>query len=221
MMDIMTVSHVKKYFGQGDALVKALDDVSLHVERGEFVAVTGTSGSGKTTLLHVMGGLEEPTEGKVFLEDTDMYGEEEEERTIMRREGIGFVFQSFHLIPALSVYDNIVLPLELDDELADKVWLEELVGELGISEKLSAYPEQLSGGQKQRVAIARALITKPQIVLADEPTGNLDAANRNQVLRLLQETGKKWGQTIVLITHDASVAAKADRVVRLEDGRFI
>lgn len=219
-MDILKVSHLKKQYGQGDNLVHALDDVSLSVLAGEFVAIVGSSGSGKTTLLHLMGGLDCPTSGHVFLEDTDIYELDEEERTVLRREGIGFVFQDFNLIPALPVYDNIVLPLELDDGELDEEYLECIVDMLGLRDKLTAYPEQLSGGQKQRVAIARALIMKPQLILADEPTGNLDSRNSRQVLRLMQETSKKLGQTIVMITHNEEIARMADRQIQIEDGKI-
>lgn len=218
-MELLTVTHLKKWYGQGEHEVRALDDVSLSIQSGEFVAIVGSSGSGKTTLLHLMGGLDHPTSGTVFLEDTDIYQLEEEERTVMRREGIGFVFQDFNLVPALSVFDNIVLPLELDDQELDEEYFRRVVELLGLEAKLDAYPGQLSGGQKQRVAIARALLVKPQLILADEPTGNLDSENIRQVLKLLQETSRKFDQTIVMITHNEEIAGMADRRIRIEDGK--
>ncbi len=217
---ILSVIHLKKYYGEGESLVKALDDVSFSVEEGAFVAIVGSSGSGKTTLLQLIGGLDIPTSGTVFLEDTDIYELEEEERTILRREGIGFVFQDFNLVPAISVYDNIVLPLELDDEELDQDYFKEVIHLLGLEKKLDAYPEQLSGGLKQRVAIARALITKPELILADEPTGNLDSKNSQQVLKLLQESSQKFGQTILMITHNEELAKMADVQIQIEDGKI-
>lgn len=219
-MDILSVVHLKKYYGEGDCQVKAVDDISFSVARGAFVAIVGSSGSGKTTLLQIIGGLEHPTSGTVFMEDTDIYQLDEEERTILRREGIGFVFQDFNLIPAISVYDNLVLPLELDDEEPDPQYFAEVIALLGLGEKLNAYPEQLSGGQKQRVAIARALLTKPELILADEPTGNLDSDNSEQVIRLLQESSKKFGQTILMITHNNDIAKLADVQIHIEDGKI-
>lgn len=216
---IVRGEHLKKYYGEGDSLVRALDDVSLEVYEGEFVAITGASGSGKTTLLHLLGGLDIPTAGKVWLEETDMYAEDEEERTVMRREGIGFVFQSFRLVPALTVYENIVLPMELDDAEPDREYFDCIIRFLGLDQKLPSYPQQLSGGQQQRVAIARALLMKPQLLLADEPTGNLDVANAGQVMELLQESSRQFGQTIVMITHNREIAARADRIICLEDGK--
>lgn len=217
---ILSVNHLKKYYGEGESLVKALDDVSFSVEEGAFVAIVGSSGSGKTTLLQLIGGLDIPTSGTVFLEDTDIYELEEEERTILRREGIGFVFQDFNLVPAISVYDNIILPLELDDEELDQEYFKEVIHLLGLEKKLDAYPEQLSGGLKQRVAIARALITKPELILADEPTGNLDSKNSQQVLKLLQESSQKFGQTILMITHNEELAKMADVQIQIEDGKI-
>ncbi len=217
---ILSVQHLKKYYGEGENLVRALDDVSFSVHKGEFVAIVGSSGSGKTTLLQLIGGLERPTSGSVYLEDTDIYELEEEERTILRREGIGFIFQDFNLVPALSVYDNLILPLELDDEELDQDYFGQVMELLGLGEKLNAYPEQLSGGQKQRVAIARALLTKPQLILADEPTGNLDSKNSEQVLKLLQESSQRFGQTIIMITHNEEIAGMADIQIQIEDGKI-
>lgn len=217
---ILSVVHLKKYYGEGENLVKALDDVSFTVNKGEFVAIVGSSGSGKTTLLHLIGGLDTPTGGTVYLEDTDIYELDEDERTIFRREGIGFIFQDFNLVPALSVYDNLVLPLELDNEELDQEYFQKVITLLGLEEKLQRYPEQLSGGQKQRVAIARALLTKPELVLADEPTGNLDSGNSTQVLKLLQESSRKFGQTIIMITHNNKIAEMADVQIKIEDGKI-
>lgn len=217
---ILSVVHLKKYYGEGENLVKALDDVSFSVNKGEFVAIVGSSGSGKTTLLQLIGGLDKPTSGTVYLEDTDIYGLDEDERTIFRREGIGFIFQDFNLVPALSVYDNLILPLELDNEELDQEYFEQVITLLGLEAKLDAYPEQLSGGQKQRVAIARALLTKPELVLADEPTGNLDSGNSEQVLKLLQESSRKFGQTMIMITHNKEIAEMADIQIKIEDGKI-
>ena len=220
-MDILTVTHLYKQYGEGEHAVQALADISLSITQGEFVAIVGSSGSGKTTLLHLMGGLDRPTSGTVFLENTDIYALDEEERTILRREGIGFVFQDFNLVPALSVYDNMVLPLELDDQTLDEAYFHRVVEMLGLQEKLHAYPGQLSGGQKQRVAIARALLVKPQLILADEPTGNLDSENSRQVLGLMQETSRQLHQTIVMITHNEEIAQMANRQIRIEDGKVV
>ena len=217
-MSILRTRQLKKYYGSGDTLVKALDGVDLSVEQGEFLAVVGTSGSGKSTLLHMLGGLDRPTSGKVFVDGKDIFSLKDEELTIFRRRKIGFVFQSYNLVPVLNVYENIVLPIELDGNKVDKGYVKELINTLGIKEKLDNLPNQLSGGQQQRVAIARALAAKPAIVLADEPTGNLDSRTSQDVLGLLKVTGDKFGQTIVMITHNPELAQLADRIVRIEDG---
>ena len=220
-MSILVAEHLKKYYGEGETLVKALDDVSLKVERGEFVSIIGTSGSGKSTLLHMLGGLDNPTEGKVIIDDKDISGLKGDELCIFRRRKIGFIFQSFNLVPSISVYDNIVLPLQLDGKKVDKKYLENVIETLGIEKKLKVLPSKLSGGQQQRVAIARALASKPAIILADEPTGNLDTKTSQDVLGLLKTTGNKFNQTIVMITHNDEIAQMADRTIRIEDGQIV
>ena len=220
-MSILVAEHLKKYYGEGETLVKALDDVSLQVERGEFLSIIGTSGSGKSTLLHMLGGLDNPTEGKVIIDDKDISGLKGDELCIFRRRKIGFIFQSFNLVPSISVYDNIVLPLQLDGKKVDKKYLENVIETLGIEKKLKVLPSKLSGGQQQRVAIARALASKPAIILADEPTGNLDTKTSQDVLGLLKTTGNKFNQTIVMITHNDEIAQMADRTIRIEDGHII
>ncbi len=220
-MSILVAEHLKKYYGEGETLVKALDDVSLQVERGEFLSIIGTSGSGKSTLLHMLGGLDNPTEGKVIIDDKDISGLKGDELCIFRRRKIGFIFQSFNLVPSISVYDNIVLPLQLDGKKVDKKYLENVIETLGIEKKLKVLPSKLSGGQQQRVAIARALASKPAIILADEPTGNLDTKTSQDVLGLLKTTGNKFNQTIVMITHNDEIAQMADRTIRIEDGHIM
>ena len=220
-MSILVAEHLKKYYGEGETLVKALDDVSIEVERGEFVSIIGTSGSGKSTLLHMLGGLDNPTEGKVVIDDKDISGLKGDELCIFRRRKIGFIFQSFNLVPSISVYDNIVLPLQLDGRKADKEYIENVIETLGIEKKLKVLPSKLSGGQQQRVAIARALASKPAIILADEPTGNLDTKTSQDVLGLLKTTGNKFNQTIVMITHNDEIAQMADRTIRIEDGHIV
>ena len=217
-MSILVAEHLKKYYGEGETLVKALDDVSLQVERGEFLSIIGTSGSGKSTLLHMLGGLDNPTEGKVIIDDKDISDLKGDELCIFRRRKIGFIFQSFNLVPSISVYDNIVLPLQLDGKKVDKEYIQNVIETLGIEKKLNVLPSKLSGGQQQRVAIARALASKPAIILADEPTGNLDTKTSQDVLGLLKTTGNKFNQTIVMITHNDEIAQMADRTIRIEDG---
>ena len=219
-MSILVAEHLKKYYGEGETLVKALDDVSLKVERGEFLSIIGTSGSGKSTLLHMLGGLDNPTEGKVIIDDKDISGLKGDELCIFRRRKIGFIFQSFNLVPSISVYDNIVLPLQLDGKKVDKEYIQNVIETLGIEKKLNVLPSKLSGGQQQRVAIARALASKPAIILADEPTGNLDTKTSQDVLGLLKTTGNKFNQTIVMITHNDEIAQMADRTIRIEDGHI-
>ena len=219
-MSILVADHLKKYYGEGETLVKALDDVSLSVERGEFLSIIGTSGSGKSTLLHMLGGLDNPTEGKVIIDDKDISGLKGDQLCIFRRRKIGFIFQSFNLVPSISVYDNIVLPLQLDGKKADKDYIDNVIETLGIEKKLKVLPSKLSGGQQQRVAIARALASKPAIILADEPTGNLDTKTSQDVLGLLKTTGNKFNQTIVMITHNDEIAQMADRTIRIEDGHI-
>lgn len=217
---ILRAENLKKQYGSGESLVKALDGVSLEVERGEFVAIVGTSGSGKSTLLHMLGGLDRPTSGEVYVDDKLISTLKEDALCIFRRRKIGFVFQSFNLVPVLNVYENIVLPIELDGNSVDEDFVGEVIAILGLQEKVESLPNQLSGGQQQRVAIARALASKPAILLADEPTGNLDSRTSQDVLGLLQVTGEKFGQTIVMITHNEEIAQMADRVIRIEDGRI-
>ena len=220
-MRILQTEGLKKYYGAGDTQVKALDGVDLAVERGEFVAIVGTSGSGKSTLLHMLGGLDRPTSGKVTVDGRDIFALKDEELTIFRRRKIGFVFQSYNLVPVLSVWENIVLPIQLDGRAVDEAFVREVVATLGLEKKLQNLPSQLSGGQQQRVAIARALATKPAILLADEPTGNLDSKTSQDVLGLMKVTSQKFGQTMVMITHNEEIAQLADRIVRIEDGRIV
>ena len=220
-MIILQTKDLKKYYGSGDTQVRALDGVDLQVENGEFVAIVGTSGSGKSTLLHMLGGLDRPTSGSVVVDGRDLSTLKDEELTVFRRRKIGFVFQAYNLVPVLSVYENIVLPIQLDGGKLDAAYIDQLIGALGLKEKLNSLPSQLSGGQQQRVAIARALATKPAILLADEPTGNLDSRTSNDVLSLMKVTGQKFSQTMVMITHNEEIAQLADRIVRIEDGRIV
>lgn len=219
-MKVLQTDRLKKYYGTGENQVKALDGVHLEVERGEFVAIVGTSGSGKSTLLHMLGGLDYPTEGSVIVDGKDISRLKEDALCIFRRRKIGFVFQSYNLVPVLNVYENIVLPIELDGNEVDTDYVEQITEILGLKDRLHSLPSQLSGGQQQRVAIARALATKPAIILADEPTGNLDSKTSQDVLSLLKVTGEKFGQTIVMITHNEEIAQLADRIVRIEDGKI-
>ncbi|MDE6845130.1 MAG: ABC transporter ATP-binding protein [Lachnospiraceae bacterium] len=220
-MKILETKDLKKYYGKGDIQVKALDGVDLSIEEGEFTAVVGTSGSGKSTLLHMLGGLDYATSGTVTVAGKKIFELNENDLTIFRRRQIGFIFQSYNLVPILSVYENIVLPLELDGRSVDKTFMNDIVRTLGLESKLDNLPGQLSGGQQQRVAIARALVTKPAIILADEPTGNLDSRTTQEVLGLLKLTGERFHQTIVMITHNEALAQLCDRVIHIEDGRII
>ena len=220
-MGILETRDLKKQYGTGETAVHALAGVNLSVENGEFVAVVGTSGSGKSTLLHMLGGLDRATSGKVYVDGKDIFALKDEELTIFRRRKIGFVFQSFNLVPVLSVYENIVLPLQLDGKTVDNAFIGEIAEALGLKEKLNVLPNQLSGGQQQRVAIARALAAKPAILLADEPTGNLDSRTSQDVMGLLKTTSTKFAQTIVMITHNEEIAQLADRIIRIEDGRIV
>ena len=219
-MKILETSQLKKYYGSGDTLVKALDGVDLSVEQGEFVSIVGTSGSGKSTLLHMLGGLDRPTSGVVKVDGRDISRLKDEELTIFRRRKIGFVFQSYNLVPVLNVYENIVLPVELDGNEIDTDYVEDIIEVLGLEKKKYSLPSQLSGGQQQRVAIARAIASKPAIMLADEPTGNLDSVTSQDVLSLLKVTSDRFGQTVVMITHNEEIAQLADRMIRIEDGRI-
>ena len=220
-MAILETRDLKKYYGAGDTRVKALDGVTLSVEQGEFMAIVGTSGSGKSTLLHMLGGLDRPTAGTVTVDGQEIFSLKEEALTIFRRRKIGFVFQSYNLVPVLSVWENIILPIQLDGRAVDQAFVREVVTTLGLEQKLDRLPSQLSGGQQQRVAIARALASKPAILLADEPTGNLDSKTSQDVLGLMKVTGQKFGQTMVMITHNEEIAQMADRIVRIEDGRIV
>ena len=220
-MTILETKDLRKVYGSGDTEVRALDGVDLTVEKGEFVAVVGTSGSGKSTLLHMLGGLDRPTSGSVTVDGKDIFSLKDEELTIFRRRKIGFVFQSYNLVPVLSVYENIVLPIQLDGGKVDQSYVNQVIEALGLEQKLQNLPSQLSGGQQQRVAIARALATKPAIILADEPTGNLDSKTSQDVLSLMKVTGQKFAQTMVMITHNEEIAQMADRIVRIEDGRIV
>ena len=220
-MTILEAKGLKKQYGSGETAVHALAGVDLTVEEGSFVSIVGTSGSGKSTLLHMLGGLDRPTAGTVLVDGRDPSTLKDEARTIFRRRKIGFVFQAYDLVPVLNVYENVVLPIELDGRRPDAAWIDQVIGALGLEGRLDALPGQLSGGQQQRVAIARALAAKPAIVLADEPTGNLDSRTSQDVLSLLKLAGQRFGQTIVMITHDEEIAQLADRIVRIEDGRIV
>ena len=220
-MAILQATGLKKIYGSGDNAVHALDGVDLRVEKGEFVAIVGTSGSGKSTLLHMLGGLDRPTEGTVTVDGQEIFALKEEARTIFRRRKIGFVFQAFNLVPVLNVYENIVLPIELDGGKINNAFVGQIVQTLGLEKKLDALPGPLSGGPQQRVAIARALAAAPAIILADEPTGNLDSKTSQDVLSLLKVTSQKFAQTIVMITHNEEIAQLADRIIRIEDGRIV
>ena len=220
-MSILETRNLRKIYGSGDTEVRALDGVNLSVDSGEFVAIVGTSGSGKSTLLHMLGGLDRPTPGSVIVDGKDIFSLKDEALTIFRRRKIGFVFQSYNLVPVLNVRENIVLPIQLDGRQVDEDFLGKIVNTLGLEKKLGSLPSQLSGGQQQRVAIARALAAAPAIILADEPTGNLDSRTSQDVLSLLKVTSQKFAQTIVMITHNEEIAQTADRIIRIEDGRIV
>jgi len=220
-MAILETYNLKKIYGSGENEVHALDDVSLNVEQGEFVSVVGTSGSGKSTLLHMLGGLDRPDDGDVFVDGKDIFSLGDEELTIFRRRKIGFVFQNYNLVPSLNVYENIVLPIQLDGREPDRKYIDSIIETLGLIEKLGNLPNNLSGGQQQRVAIARALAAKPAIILADEPTGNLDSKTSQDVMGLLKVTSERFSQTIVMITHNEEIAQMADRIIRIEDGKIV
>ena len=220
-MEILRTEKLIKTYGQGEAQVQALKGVDLSVNKGEFLSIVGTSGSGKSTLLHMLGGLDRPTSGKVIIDGKDIFSLKDEELTIFRRRKIGFVFQAFNLVPVMSVYENIVLPIELDGDKVDQTFVDEIIETLGLTSKKKAYPSQLSGGQQQRVAIARALAAAPAIILADEPTGNLDSKTTKDVMSLLKVTSQKYSQTIVMITHNDEIAQLADRTIRIEDGLIV
>ncbi len=219
-MSILKTENLKKYYDTGEVTVKALDGVDLSVEKGEFLSVVGTSGSGKSTLLHMLGGLDIPTSGRVIVGGRDISRMKKDELAIFRRRNIGFVFQNYNLLPLMNVYQNIVLPIRLDGIVPDKTYVENIISILGLGEKKYAMPNQLSGGQQQRVALARALAAKPAIILADEPTGNLDSRTGQVVLGILKTTGERFGQTIVMITHNDEAAQMAGRIIRIEDGKI-
>lgn len=221
MMAVLQTIDLKKYYGEGENQVKALDGICLEIEEGKFTAIVGTSGSGKSTLLHMLGGLDTPTYGRVIVGGKDISKMKPDELTIFRRRRIGFVFQNYNLVPILNVYENIILPIELDGNRPDKGYIYNIITLLGLEKKLTSMPNNLSGGQQQRVAIARALATKPAIILADEPTGNLDSKTSQDVLGLLKLTGNKLNQTIVMITHNDEIAQMADRIIRIEDGKIV
>ncbi len=221
VMNILETKDLKKYYGTGDNQVKALDNVTLSVEEGELVAIVGCSGSGKSTLLHMLGGLDYPTSGTVKIAGKEIFQLNETELTIFRRRRIGFVFQNYNLVPILSVYENIVLPVELDGRKPEQAFVKDVLQTLGIADKIDRLPGQLSGGQQQRVAIARALVAKPSILLADEPTGNLDSRSTQEVLGLLKLSGERFHQTIIMITHNEALAQLCDRVIHVEDGKIV
>lgn len=219
-MNILVTENLKKYYRMGENVVKALDGVSISIQQGEFLAIVGKSGSGKSTLLHMLGGLDRPTSGKVMIEQKDISSMDKDELTIFRRRKIGFVFQNYNLLPLMNVYENIVLPIKLDGIRPQKRHVNEIIEMLGLGDKKSAMPSQLSGGQQQRVALARALATKPAIVLADEPTGNLDSRTSQDVLGLIKTSSERFGQTVVMITHNTEIAQMAGRIIRMEDGKI-
>lgn len=218
---MLKVENLKRYYKSNDVEVRALDGVSFDVEKGEFISIIGASGSGKSTLLHLLGGLDYPTSGKVLIDDTDIYVLKDDERTIFRRRNIGFVFQAYNLLPMLNVYENIIIPFGLDGDKVDKKYVDSVIDILEISDQKYKMPNELSGGQQQRVAIARALVTKPSLILADEPTGNLDSKSSSQVVYLLKKINKELGNTILMITHDDAVAQAAEKTLRIEDGRLV
>lgn len=220
-MEILKVENLNKTYGKGENKVEALKNVNLSINKGEFVAIVGASGSGKSTLLHLLGGLDRPTDGKVIIDGESIYGYKEEKLAIFRRRKIGFIFQFFNLIPVLDVEENIALPALLDNEKVDKAYLSELIDMLGITERKGHLPSELSGGQQQRVSIGRALLNRPSIILADEPTGNLDSKNSKEVIELLRFSARKYNQTLILITHDVNIASMADRVITIQDGEII
>ncbi|CAK7051150.1 ABC transporter ATP-binding protein [Tissierella sp.] len=220
-MQIVKINHLKKYFGEEPNIVKAVDDIELFINEGEFVSIIGDSGSGKTTLLNLIGGVDRPTSGEIFIENQDINELKNDELTKFRRKNIGFIFQNYNLVSILNVRENILLPLDLDDGKCDEEYFYEIVNTMGIDDKLDEFPAKLSGGQQQRVAIARALITKPKIILADEPTGNLDHKNGENIINLLIESNKRFNQTILMITHNLELAKKANRILEILDGKIV
>lgn len=219
-MELLRAEHISKVYGMGAGQVKALDDVSFQISQGEFIAIIGSSGSGKSTLLHIMGGVDRPTSGNIFLRDADIYLRDEEQLAVFRRREVGLIYQFYNLIPVLDVEENMTLPVLMDGREVNKERLEELLGILGLKERRHHLPNQLSGGQQQRVSIGRALMNAPALVLADEPTGNLDSRNSQEIMELLKLSNQKYGQTLVVITHDETIAMQADRILAIEDGRI-
>lgn len=220
-MEILKIEHLKKYYGSGDTEVRALDDISFSVEKGEFVAIIGPSGSGKSTLLHILGGVDRPTDGKVYMNGQDVYAQNEEQLAIFRRRNVGLIYQFYNLIPVLDVVENITLPILMDGRKINPEYLDELIRTLGLTDRVKNLPNQLSGGQQQRVSIGRALMNTPAVVLADEPTGNLDSKNSQEILELLKMSNKKYGQTLIVITHDEDIALQAGRIISIEDGKIV
>lgn len=220
-MEILKIENLKKYYGSGDTEVRALDDISFSVEKGEFIAIIGPSGSGKSTLLHILGGVDRPTGGKVYMNGQDVYAQNEEQLAIFRRRNVGLIYQFYNLIPVLNVTENITLPILMDGKKVNAEYLNELIRTLGLSERTKNLPNQLSGGQQQRVSIGRALMNAPAVVLADEPTGNLDSKNSQEILELLKMSNKKYGQTLIIITHDEDIALQAGRIISIEDGKIV
>lgn len=220
-MEILKIENLTKIYGKGENEVKALDNVSFSIEKGEFVAIIGPSGSGKSTLLHILGGVDRPTSGKVFMDGQDVYEQNEEQLAIFRRRYVGLIYQFYNLIPVLNVVENMTLPVLMDGRKVDNARLSELINILGLDKRLNNLPNQLSGGQQQRVSIGRALMNTPAVVLADEPTGNLDSKNSQEIMQLLKESNKKFNQTLIVITHDENVALQADRVISVEDGKIV
>ncbi len=219
-MELMQIQHLSKVYGQGENQVRAVDDISFTVEKGEFLAIIGPSGSGKSTLLHILGGVDCPTSGKVFVDGQDVYAQNEDQLAIFRRRQVGLIYQFYNLIPVLNVVENMTLPVLMDGRQVNQEWLEELLDVLGLRGREKYLPNQLSGGQQQRVSIGRALMNAPAVVLADEPTGNLDSKNSQEIVELLKMSNKKYGQTLVIITHDENIALQAHRVIAIEDGRI-
>ncbi|WP_027438865.1 ABC transporter ATP-binding protein [Lachnospira multipara] len=220
-MEILRIENLTKIYGKGENEVKALDNVSFSIEKGEFVAIIGPSGSGKSTLLHILGGVDRPTSGKVYMDGQDVYEQNEEQLAIFRRRYVGLIYQFYNLIPVLNVVENMTLPVLMDGRKVDNARLSELINILGLDKRLKNLPNQLSGGQQQRVSIGRALMNTPAVVLADEPTGNLDSKNSQEIMQLLKESNKKFNQTLIVITHDENVALQADRVISVEDGKIV
>ena len=220
-MEILRVEHLSKHYGTGENLVKAVDDVSFSVEKGEFLAIIGPSGSGKSTLLHILGGVDRPTAGKVFVDGQDVYAQNDEQLAIFRRRQVGLIYQFYNLIPVLTAEENMTLPVLLDGREVNKERLDELLDTLGLQDRRRSLPNQLSGGQQQRVSIGRALMNAPAVVLADEPTGNLDSKNSQEIVELLKLSNRRYGQTLIVITHDESIALQADRIIAIEDGRIV